>query len=155
MNRFNEALGYDLDAEDVEYTINEVNEFAEKISKLAWSERKLLFLIFNNCKVEKVGSEKKLYVPVKDVFELSHENEIETKRILKVLESNSLCIVDEIEFDVDETEFNSGAIVYKECVILIGLRDYEEWWIELKKYCDIKNISAEEILVELKFDQLD
>lgn len=140
MKGFLKSINIQIDTEEACYTIDSINDFITQLEKLDRNSRKILADIIKLCKV-RIGTFNSREVKIRTIEETLDYDKDELVPLIKKLESKKMCY---LEYDD-----------YEPFIILTGIKDYENFFYDLKNYCSYKNVHFDKMLVDLKFDLLD
>lgn len=141
LKAINKYLGWGHGYEELQGTIECIEQFAKNLSKVTKDMRNLLFIICERTEEKKIIGGTSYEVPVveiKKICKMSSENFIDN---IIILEKYGLCHMD--------TDWDNIDVI---CLVDLP---YEGWWKDLKEFCKETGISLKEIIVDLKFNLLD
>lgn len=141
LNSMNECLGWGLKQEDLQETIKCISDFAENLKKLPHESRYIFGIICERVEEENAGINTNFKVSISEIVKACKITSIIFREHLVILEKYKMCYIDEDWDGVQKIYLNTGA--------------YDNWWEEIRHYCNNKNISLFQMILNLNFSALD
>lgn len=143
LSRMNSVLKWDLASEELKENISLINQFAENVQMLPIPTRELFAIAIK--RGTPFGSERRhLEVPAAELMHACDLSEEQMREQVAILTNRDVAWIEQ------DWELERDEVLY--------IREMLEGWSfaeDLQQFCKLSGVAIEQIIVDLRFDQLD